>query len=353
MATANQKIGLNSIDDLLDVRFKSAIELGLETIQPVLQADLEIHNRLTTDAVSGLADISQDRRRIYGTSDTMEMIEADEFTRAHTQKGQAGVEVMFPLRGFQIALGWDQAYFENKSVADMAQSQLSAEKGHLQRIRKEVQRAFYLSGNYSMVDYRVDKVTLNVKRLLNADGAGIPDGPNGEVFDGTTHTHFLAVAGLDAASADAVLATVLEHHQGGKPVIVINRADQTAWEALPKYKPYVDQRLTLNANSNEPTQRLDPFTTDDKPIGLYGAAEVWLKPWALANYAVVYDTAAPKPLVCRVRKGNALTLKVAAKLAFAPLYADVMESEFGFGVWTRTNGAVLYSGGGAYVDPVI
>jgi hypothetical protein len=30
-----------------------------------------------------------------------------------------------------------------------------------------------------------------------------------------------------------------------------------------------------------------------------------------------------------------------------------MEAEFGVGVWTRTNGAMLYFGGTSYTDPTI
>jgi len=222
-------------------------------------------------------------------------------------------------------------------------------------VRRELQKAMYLSANYSIVDYRVDKVTLNVKRFVNADGAPIPDGPNGETFNGATHTHYLAVNGLNDTAAAALVQTVIEHHQDGKPIIAINSADEAAWRALTNFRPYIDQRLTLNYNANEPTVRLDPFRTNDKPIGLYGAAEVWLKPWALANYAVCtdIDAAAGKPLVCRIRRGDGVALKIAAKLAIAPLYADVMESEFGFGVWNRTNGAVLYSGGASYIDPTL
>lgn len=350
------RTGLMSLDDLLEIRFRSPLAYGLSSIEPVLRRDLEIHNELTTDMVSRFAVISDDYQRLYGTSDTLEMIEADEFSRAHTQKGKAGSAVGFPMRGFMQAIGWDRAYFERATVADMAQSQLSAEKGHVQKIRLEMQKAMYLSANYSFTDYRDTKVALAVKRFLNADGADIPDGPQGQTFNPATHTHYLATAAVTNADVTALIRTVIEHHSGGMPALFINQADEAAVTALTSFKPFIDSRLTVNANVNQTSQGLDVFTTDNRAIGIFGAAVVWVKPWALAGYYLATDigAGAPRPLVCRVRRGQRqVQLKIAAKLDIAPLYAEYMESEFGFGVYTRTNGAVLYTGGGAYVDPTL
>lgn len=350
--------GLSSLDDLLVIRFRSPLELGLNTIEPVLRRDLEIHNYLTTDMVKKFADITQDYRRVYGSSDFLEMVEADEFTRAHTQKARTGSEVDFPMRGYQSAIGWNRAFFQNASVADMAQSQLSAQKGQLMRIRTEMQKAMYQSANFTFVDYRDTKVSLAVKRFLNADGSSIPDGPQAQQFVAATHTHYLASAAPTQVQTLALINTVVEHHAEGSPTLFISSADETQFRALPGFQAYIDSRLTLNANANQPYDRLNPFKTDDRPIGLFGSAEVWVKPWAIASYWFCSDISdkAPRPLACRVRKGSGepgLSLNVMAELDIAPLYAKFMESEFGFGVWTRTNGAILYTGGGAYVDPVL
>lgn len=348
------RTGLNSIDDLLEIRFRSPLQLGLNTIQPVLAKDLDNHNKITTDMVSIMADITDDYRRVYGSSDVIEMIEADEFSRAHSAKGRTGSEAAFPMRGFQLAIGWDKAYFQRASVADMAQTQISAQKGEVIRIRAEMQKAIYLSSNYSFIDYRDTKVSLPVRRFLNADGLDIPDSPFGAQFNSATHTHYLATAALVAANLTALIQTVLEHHINGKPTVIINQADETAVRALVGFQAYIDSRITLNVSANQPTSRLNPFTTDNRPIGLFGSAEIWVKPWALPSYFLMVDMAAPKPLACRVRKGQTqINLTTMAELDFAPLYAKYMEAEFGFGVWTRTNGAVLFTGGGAYVDPVL
>lgn len=355
MPTLN-RVGLNSIDDLLEIRFRSPLAIGLNTIEPVLRNDMEVHNKLTNQMVSAFADISDDYQRVYGSSDALEMVEADEFTRAHTQKGRTGSVAGFPMRGYQVAIGWDKAYFARATVADMAQSQLAAQKSQIVKLRAEMQRAMYLSSNYSFVDYRDSKVTLAVKRFVNADSLDIPDGPQGQTFNPATHTHYLATAAAVAADVNALIRTVVEHHSGGKPVIFINQADETQFRAITGFQAYVDSRLTLNANQNQPNARLNNLVTDDRAIGLFGSAEVWVKPWALTSYWLCTDMSesAPRPLVARVRKDSgSLALVTAAQLDFAPLYAKYMETEFGFGVWTRTNGAVLYTGGGAYVDPTL
>lgn len=350
------KTGTLSLDDLLDIRFKSATELGLNIIQEVLQRDLAVHNSIVTDQLKSLTDVTNDRRRIYGIGDQLDMIEADEFSRAPTKKAVTGAVVEFPLRGFQEALGWNQAFFDNKSVADMAAVQVAAKRGHLSQITRQLRRAVYMAANYTFVDYRVDKVSLGVKRFLNADGADIPLGPNNETFNPATHTHYLATAALANADMTALVNTVLEHHQGGHVVVVIAQANEAAVRALTGFTAYVDARLTLGAPTTlAPGQRLDVTRTDNRAIGLFGAAEVWVKPWALANYLYCYDAAptAPKGVALRLRRGTQIQLAMAAQNAMFPLYADFMESEFGFGVWTRTNGAVLYTGGGAYTDPTL
>jgi hypothetical protein len=46
-------------------------------------------------------------------------------------------------------------------------------------------------------------------------------------------------------------------------------------------------------------------------------------------------------------------LQIGAEDEAYPLRAQTLEAEFGVGVWTRTNGAVLYVGGTSYVIPTI
>lgn len=347
--------GILAMSDLLAVRFQSPIEFGLDALVASLAADLAIHNRLTNDAIAPFAVTTKDRRRRYGTSDQIEFKKSDEFSRMHTQKVVTGSVVEFPMEGFQAAVGWTAMFFQNKTVADMALTQNAVKVGHVTKIRREFQRAIYGSTNYVFNDFRVDQIDLTVRRFLNADGEAIPMGPNGEAFDAATHTHYLFNNGLTNAAALALVATVVEHHQGGNVVIYINSGNETAWRGLADFRPFTDARLINGIVAGTPIERLSLANTADRAIGLFGQATVWVKPWAILDYATATDLAAPKPVVCRTRTGAPISLQTIATNVLFPLQADYMESEFGFGVWTRTNGAVLYHAAGAvaYVAPTI
>lgn len=349
-----RNVGTLSLADLLERTNTSPIEFGLDNIAAAIQRDLDIHNRLTTDMVSTYAQVTTDVRRRYGVGTTIRMVEADEFTRAHTQKAVTGAVVEFPLRKFQLSVGWTADFFRRKTVADMAITQKAAQAGHQLEIRLQMQKALYLSSNYTFTDYDATGLDLNVKRFLNADSAPIPNGPNGETFTASTHTHYLGSATLTNAAVVSLVATVIEHHQDGQIKLFINAADETAFRALTDFKAYIDQRLTLADTANNPTTRLNPFRTNDRAIGLFGAAEVWVKPWAIANYIVALETAGgAKPLAIRVPDGNTIRLEVAGTNVMFPLQAEYQESHFGVGVSERTAGAVLYFANATYSDPTI
>lgn len=351
---APRNLGILSMQDMLRNRFQTPVQLGLDTIARSLQADLAIHNRILQDLVSTFAVTTADRRRRYGVSSSLQFLTADEFTRAHTQKVITGSEVEFPMDGFQAAIGWTAMFFQNKTVADMAATQVAAKVGHINAIKRRVQLAIFGATNYSTFDYRVDDIQLDIKRFVNADGAPIPMGPNGELFNAATHTHYMFTAGLTNAGAHALVDTVFEHHNSSGLKVYINIGDASAWQALTDFKPYTDSRIIPSVDVARAAGQLDPFNPGDRALGIFGPAEVWVKPWGVLNYSVCLATDTDlKPLAMRTRDGSAPALSTVATNVLFPLQADYMESEFGLGVWTRTNGAVYYHAGGAvaYVDP--
>jgi hypothetical protein len=346
--------GTSDISTLLAARFQSAAAFGLDEIQRVLAADVAAHNAIVTEMVSGLCEVTGDRQRRYGTSVSGEMVEVDEYGRSQTQKARPGATVGFPLRLFQFGLGWTAKYFETHTPADMAADVQNAQKAHLRRVQREIKRAVYLSGNYTFTDFLVDNVDLAVKRFVNADATAIPDGPNGEVFDGDTHTHYDAVNGLTAVALKASIDDVIEHGHGNAVKVAISRTNEATVRGLTGFEPYTDPRMIYRA-TDTPGQTLDVTRIDNRAIGIFEGAEVWVKPWALASYAFAYDDGGGlKPLAFRQRDAETLQgLRIAATLDTHPLYAQYMEAEFGVGVWTRTNGAVLYFGADAWADPTV
>lgn len=350
--------GIYDISSLLKVRYQSVKEFGLDTIRQVLEADLAAHNAIVEDMVGEMCEPTADALRKYGSSASNDMYEVDEYGRGPGQKIATGATVGFPMKLFQYAVGWTEKFMEIATPADMAQSVLDAEKAHMRMIQKEIKKAIFLSANYTFNDFLVDKVDIPVKRLVNADSASIPDGPNGETYDGATHTHYLARAGGAVANTDvtSLINTVVEHGFGGSVRLAINKADETTFRGFAGFVAYQDPRLILPvASSVQAAQRLDISRLDNRAIGVYGAAEVWVKPWIPANYYLCWDSASPqKPLAFRQRASQAIRgLRIAANLSSFPLVAQYMEAEFGLGVWTRTNGAVLYTNNTSYADPTI
>jgi hypothetical protein len=351
------RTGTYTLDDLLAAQFATvrAIEFGVDQLVAVLQADLEVHNSIMEDLLGEFADPTFDIFRRQGTSTDGSFVEVDELGRGPTQKIKAGQTVGFPLRKFQHPIGWTQDYQDRATVQDFAQSQVNAQKAHRRLVARELKRALYGATNYTWVDiYSPHAIDVPVKAFWNADSAGIPDGPNGEVFNGATHTHYIGSATLTTAAVDSTINTIVEHGFGSRIRIYINKADQAAWQALSGFQAYVIADLTLGTGAGIPTNaNLDTTRLDNRAIGRYGAAEIWVKPWAIANYAVALSSGSDqKPLAWRrdtVRPG----LYTAAQLNQFPLIAEYMQAFLGFGVWNRGNGAVLQFNNASYTTPTI
>lgn len=347
-----QRTGIHDISQLQAVRFQSVVEYGLDAIQAVLEADLEVHNRIMVEMVGDLCEITTDRQRAYGVSDDSEMTEVDEYMRAPAQRSRGGNTVGFPLRAFQYNLGWTQKYFELKTPADVAETMLRTQKAHRREVRRQIQRALFSPTNYVYNDHLVDKVDLNIKALINADGMGMPDGPNAELFDGATHTHYDAVASLTNQAVLDHINDVVEHGHGSGVRTYINRSNESAWRGLADFEPYQDPRMVFRTETT-PGQTLDITRVDDRAIGVIGASEVWVKPWVPATYAFTWASGDNrKPLAFRQRAQTSLQgLRIVATIRDFPLIAEFMEVEFGVSVYNRTNGAVLFFNGGSYTAP--
>jgi len=346
--------GTYAISDLLAARFTTAKTYGLNIIADILRADLAAHNALVSSMLSDLCEVGTDARRMTGGVNDSYMTEVDEFGRVATQKYVGGQEVGFPLRYFQYAAGWTRKFLENATPADLATRQIDAEKAHLREIQRQIKKALLSNANYTFVDFLVDNTSIYVKRLINADNTVIAPGPNGESFDGASHNHYVASETFTAAILLDLIDNVVEHGHGSSIRMYINTAEETAIRAFTEFTPYLDPRISYGANINVANKSLDISRLDNRAIGIFGAAEVWVKSWIPANYIFVFDVGdSCKLLYFRHRSPTASNLTLAAEFDTFPLQAEYFEAEFGIGVWTRTNGALLYKGGSSWVNPTI
>lgn len=349
------KTGTLSIADLLANRFQSVTQFGENTVAEVLQRDLENHNAIMRDVMTPFADITTDRQRIQGTSQSGEMIEADEFSRGPTQKDLPGQTVGFPLKRYQYAVGWTRDYLRRRTPADIANSQIAAERAHIRQVIAQMKRAIFNPINYTFRDMLVDNVDFPVKALINADGSGIAMGPNGEEFDGATHTHYLGSATLTTAAVDGAINTVVEHGHGQNVVIHINKANEVAFRALTGFVAFLDPAIDPPDTATTAGQTLDITRLDNRAIGRYGGATVWVKPWMIANYLwVAAMGASAKPFAFREQEDTAMRgLYMAGEIDAFPLRTQYLQADFGIGVWNRTNGAVLKFDNATYSAPTI
>lgn len=348
--------GTLGLSDLLAQTYVSAEQFGVQTIQEVAQADVEAYNGIWRPLMADFVAVTTDAQRVSGGSSTPRSQKVNQAGRAATQIVGKGGTVGFPVDKFQYNLGWTADYYELATPADMAQQTLGAQAAHALDLTTEFKRAIYRSANYSYVDEYSKGITLTVRRFANGDGMPIASGPNGETFDGTSHSHYLYASSMTAGLLTSLIATVQEHNANARVQLCLNSADALTVQALSGFDPLIYANFTVNANASVPLARRDIGPVNNVQIGTFNkVAEVWIKPWAVANYVVALDVNAPeKPVVLREPIAGRADLRIRAQFNAFPLSAEYMEWMFGMGVWGRVRGAVAYTGSSsAYADPTL
>jgi hypothetical protein len=350
----------SAIDTLASINNTNVAAYGEDRVFAEIEAALAVHNRITREILADFVERSTDRQRRYGGTDSMALDELDEYGRADAQKITAGATVGFPLRKYGLSLQWTRTYLMNATPAEVAASATAAMDADVKAIQREVKRALFYASNVTFTDRLVDSISLAVKRLVNADSQPIPNGPNGEAFTASTHSHYLYSASTSIAAADltALVLAVAEHYSFGQVVVNINAAQETAVRALTGFTAITPVFVTPATSAAAIVEPYDTRSIGDRKIGYFGPnyAEVWVKPWVPSGYLHAYNSAAPPALVMRERASGSGDFALVYEDEAHPLRARGWEREFGVGIWTRTNGAVLFidaGAAGAYVDPTI
>ncbi len=284
---------LNTLDTLASLRAATGVvaEIGEDVAFESINAALQTHSMLLKEALTDFVEMTTDRLRRYGGPDTMALEELDEYGTAGAQKIAPGATIGFPMKLYGGALQWTRTYFQNVTGTELA-GQVSA-----------------------MMDADVKNTHKQLKYAL------------------LYPTHFLS----------------------GKVQVLINQASEAVVRALTGFYPYYDMRLTPSLNAvNATNANLDVVNLTNRAIGVYGPAEIWVKPWIPANYMVAMqmDTQ-QKALVMRTRNAGGGNLELDFDVEEHPLRARHYGREFGFGVWNRVAAAVLYTNGGSYTSPAL
>jgi hypothetical protein len=345
--------GTLSMADLLATTSQTVIDFGEERIWEVFSDFLAAHQVLYGQLRDAYCETTEELLFGIGGISDMEMQEVDEFGAPQPQKVTAGEPMGLPLRLYSGEIQWTRQFFLASTVQEVAAQFQGILTADLRKLAFEIKRALFIPTNYSFVDRLTrEKPTLAVKRLANADSAAIPTGPNGEVFDASTHTHYLGSATLTAAALTSLIATVREHGSAGSIVVEINQAQEATVRGLSGFDRYIDSRIVMNnAASYAGNRSLDFSNIYNRPIGLFDGAEVWVKPWVPANYQLARATAGRKVLGFRVPKIGPKGLILASEDESYPLRARRWERKFGVGVINRVGAAVLYSANSTYAAP--
>lgn len=320
---------------------------------------LNAHNLILSEMMSDLITPTMERFITIGSNDTVNMIDADEYSRPDTQKVSVSPTGLgLPLRAKQVAWGVTRLYMQNKTVGELDQLITAVADADTRDLLKSIRQAlFNPTNNTAYIDRRVDNAafstTFPLRALLNADSAYVAPDPYGNKFDSSTHTHFLGTSSFANTDLDAGINTVNEHYLSGTHMRVYAAKNmESTIRGFTGFYPYYDARLTLaNTLTVAAEQTLDLANTQDRAIGVYGQGEVWIKPWVPSGYVFFFSADAPKPLAMRTRTGGNGNLMIAADLEIYPLRAQMMEREYGVGVVERANGACLDTGHSSYNAP--
>lgn len=351
---ANSLTGTYSVDDLLAVRLASAANFGTDKIFNALQADMDFYNGLVREQLSLMAENVTEQTRIYGGSNLHRMTQVDEFGVAPSKKAYVTSDVSFPLNLFSSTIGWTSKFIETAKPAEYASEYLAVRGGHSYEINLQIKKAIYNNTNYSFVDKLTNGVTLNIKRFVNADSAAIPD-YQGTTFDGSTHTHYVASTSGSVANddVDALISNVTEHGHTRGLMLVIALADKAKIKALTGFTALGNIAMDYR-NTDTTKAMLDNTDLNNQHIGYWGDVQIWVKPYAVANYMLCITTEGEKALGFREREQTSLQgLRLVSDIPTFPLIAKSFEAEFGIAVNNRTAGAVLQLNSSTWANPTI
>lgn len=351
--------GTMSLADLLAQTSGTVAQIGEDNVWAAFEMSLEAHNRQMLDMVSAFVRFVDDGDRLIGTGalGQGDFEEMAEFETPRPQRFAPGENLGIPKRKYAFGQQWTEEYLSEATPADLAGQFVGVMQADKRNIILQINRAIYPATNYTSVDIlKKDNASLPVKRLANADSFAIPPGPNGETFDSSTHTHYIArVSTFAASDLDALILTVQQHYIGGVRV-AINSAQEAAVRAFTGFTATVDARIVQANTVTYARTALDTTNQGDRFIGVYNGAEIWVKPWAIANYLVAWNMGAPKALAYRTTSGAdapSAGLQPIYRQRGYPLTMEGWQRVFGIGVVGRVSMAILYVGGTSYTAPTL
>lgn len=352
--------GTLGLADLLRVNNTPVIDFGEERVFLSIANYLREYSALVNENLDTFTFRTTKRVRGVGAPVLLQPTFTDEYGVPDVKKVAGAGQLGFPLIKHTFAMQWTYQWMRQHTPADMAMQAQAAANGDMKALQGKLASAIFSPTNYTFTDTLVDLMPVYVKAFCNADGFPIPASPSGLTFDATVHTHYTAVNSTWPAVADidALLNNVSEHYTSGKLVMYVpmsfgNYLYSNRAATYTDFAPltYTDQSYAVTLTLGIGT--LNPFNAQNRQIGVYKGAAVWVKPWVPDGYIFLANNgseAETKPIAMRVPLGlggDNGDFRPIFKSAGFPTSVEILERQYGFGVNDRTAGAVLQFNGGS------
>lgn len=278
--------------------------------------------------------------------------------------GTVGVfDVGYPIRRFRDRAMWTPEYLLRAKLSDINEKTYDALIKDYNTLFRYVLDAVFKTNNYDFVDDAVIGQgfgTVNVKRLLNADGGnervylnGVPTNigamNNYKVSGTSTWT-----GGVFVTARDSLKALGLDNDI----VFFVSKADADIIVTLPEFVPVnyedtSDPNIIEYMSINDQNQYVPPpraLVKSPRAIGrIRNCGEVIVLPWMPDGYLFSMDRAAERPLVIRECDLSQLRgFRLVAQDGMSPelggdklIVNKMWERIFGVGVRNRANGCIV------------
>jgi hypothetical protein len=345
--------GMYQLSDLLAVRNQSAASFGLDNILPTIQNEVAYANQRADEMMADFCQPFYEQSALWGGGGAVEMEVMDEHGNPMPSHSTPGIVAQFPISLHKQALGWNAEYFRRATPREVAMKFLECRKGYFRALTKGMRRAIYGYGNgvtseYSFTDKLTNGVALTIKSLCNGGVTvgTIPDSPAGVAF-ANTHCHLNPDDGIDAAWYRTLYEHVTQHGNTKGLKCIISSTNLAALATFTTIFTPLSYALLNYAGSTSTIKKLDNGDVENQLVGyLDGNVEVWVKPWAVAEYAVVVATGESEKMLGyrQPAQEDLRGWRLQATFDDHPLHAEYASAEFGFGVFNRVMGAVCQDG---------
>lgn len=349
------RTGTYNLTDLEGISNVNVIQFGLDNTLDAITGEYEAHNAVLQLALNEFVVRTIDPESAWGGGSQGDFQEVGDFGTGATQKATTPDRIGTPLNKYAFPVAWTQDYLYETTPAALAAIAKNVMTRDVVRYRVEMARAMFKPTNYVKMDRYGTQLAITIKPFVNADGATIPMGPNGQVFDGATHTHYMASATLTTTIADAAIQNLLEHGHGAGVRILVNQANVAAWTVLTGWTTILPATIIAPNNVQIGQGALDIGRVSDRLEGYYRGYPVYSRTYVPAGYFFVHAVGDNrKSMRLRVPRQTQLQgLRLESSEKVHPIYVQHHENRYGFSANERTNGVAVFTAGGAYVEPII